>query len=202
MDLGYGQCVTPWHRGVLAGAAALALAGSVVACSGAGATTTMAAPSATSAAAGPALRPKGETIADVPIVRVVDGDTVHVLVSGQETTVRLVGINTPETVKPDSPIECFGPEASAYAKKMLTDRQVTLEFDASQGRTDQYGRTLAYVWRQLPEGGLRLFNLEAVAGGYAQERQYGPTPYAWKNAFRSAQASARKGNLGMWGACR
>lgn len=187
---------------MLAGAAGLLLVGSAVACSGAGATTTVAAPSVTSVAAGPDLRPKGETVADVPIIRVVDGDTVHVLVNGQETTVRLVGINTPETVKPDSPIECFGPEASAYAKKMLTDRQVTLEFDASQGRTDQYGRTLAYVWRQLPGGGLRLFNLEAVAGGYAQERQYGPTPYAWKKAFRSAQASAQKGNLGMWGSCR
>ena len=174
----------------------------MVGCAGAGATTTISSASATSVAADPDLRPKGETVPDVPVIRVVDGDTVHVLVNGIETTVRLIGINTPETVKPDSPIECFGPEASAFAKKILTDQEVTLEFDASQGRLDQYGRTLAYVWRELPNGGLRLFNLEAVAGGFAQERQYGPTPYAWKQAFRSAQTTARAGKLGMWGACR
>lgn len=182
--------------------AALALCVSVVGCTGAGATTTITSTGTTAVAAGPDLRPKGETVSDAPVIRVVDGDTLHVLLNGVETTVRLIGINTPETVKPDSPIECFGPEASAYTKKMLTDQSVTLEFDASQGRLDQYGRTLAYVWRELPGGGLRLFNLEAVAGGFAQERQYGPTPYAWKKAFRAAQTTARAGQLGMWGACR
>ena len=106
---------------------------------------------------------------------------------GDDVSVRLIGMNTPETVKPDSPVECFGPESSDFAKETLTGARVTLEFDASQGRTDQYDRVLAYVWRELPDGSLSLFNLESIAGGYAFERQYGSTPYAWKDEFVTAQ---------------
>jgi micrococcal nuclease len=147
------------------------------------------------------LTPKGETVPGVGVLRVVDGDTIHVLLSGQDVTVRMIGINTPETVKPDSPVECFGPEASDYAKEVLTDQTVDLEFDASQGRTDRYGRTLAYVWRELPGGGRRLFNLDAVAGGFAEERQYGSTPFAWQPEFRAAERAAQAAGAGLWGAC-
>ena len=56
---------------------------------------------------------------DMPVIRVVDGDTLHVLLNGRDTTVRLIGMNTPETVKPNSPVECFGPQASDYAKQLL-----------------------------------------------------------------------------------
>lgn len=147
------------------------------------------------------LQPRGAIKADVPVVRVVDGDTVKVLVGGQETTVRLIGINTPETVKPDSPVECFGPEASEFAKSVLEGSRVTLELDQSQGATDKYGRTLAYVWRQLPDGTLSQFNLEAVANGFAFERQYGAVPYAWKPEFTEAARAAREDALGVWGAC-
>lgn len=147
------------------------------------------------------LTPKGPTQRGGVVDRVVDGDTVHVLVDGQDVTVRLIGINTPETVKPGSPVECFGPESSAFAKATLTGARVTLEYDATQGRTDQYGRTLAYVWVERPGGGLRLFNLASVAGGYAFERQYGPTPYAWKTQFTAAQRAARDASRGLWGAC-
>lgn len=147
------------------------------------------------------LKPKGPTQAGGVVDRVVDGDTVHVLVDGQDITVRMIGINTPETVKPGSPVECFGPESSEFAKAALTGKRVTLEYDATQGRTDQYGRTLAYVWVERPGGGLRLFNLASVAGGYAFERQYGPTPYAWKKQFAAAQRSARDASRGLWGAC-
>lgn len=147
------------------------------------------------------LQPKGDTSTGIGVVRVVDGDTIHVNVDGQDVTVRMVGINTPETAKPDSPIECFGPEASAFARQSLTGRTITLEYDASQGLTDRYGRTLAYVWVEQPGGGLRMFNLDAVAGGYAEERQYGGTPFAWKDEFRVAEDGARAASAGMWGAC-
>ena len=140
-------------------------------------------------------------MADVPVERVIDGDTIKVLLNGQSVSVRLIGIDTPETVKPGSPVECFGPEASDFAKAALTDQRVTLEADASQGGTDRYGRMLAYVWRQAPEGGLTLFNLDAVAAGFAHERQYGPTPYAWKGALDEAQRAAQKADAGLWGAC-
>lgn len=152
-------------------------------------------------APGVILRPLGDTETGVGVIRVVDGDTIHVTLRGQDVTVRMVGIDTPETVKPESPIECFGPESSDFAKGELEGRTVTLEYDASQGRTDRYGRTLAYVWIEEAQDELRLFNLEAVAGGYAEERQYGSTPFAWKDAFRAAENAARRSGAGLWGAC-
>ena len=173
---------------------ALLITPGVSACSG----------SAESSVTGPTsdsgLRPKGSTVTGT-VERVVDGDTVHVRVDGQDVTVRMIGINTPETVKPDSPIECFGPEASDFAKAALTGQAVTLEFDDSQGMTDKYGRTLAYVWQDLPGGATRLFNLDAVSGGFAYERQYGPKPYAWRTEFAAAQRAAQAKDAGLWGAC-
>ena len=146
------------------------------------------------------ISPQGETVSGV-VDRVVDGDTIHVIVDGQDLTVRMIGINTPETVKPNSPVECYGPESSEFAKTVLTGQRVTLEFDATQGRTDQYDRTLAYVWVENGDGGSDLFNLASVALGYAYERQYGPTPYAWKELFAGAQKAAQLADSGLWGAC-
>ncbi len=135
------------------------------------------------------------------VERVVDGDTIHVRVSGDDVTVRLIGIDTPETVKPDFPVECFGPEASDFAKEALTGQSVTLELDASQGDEDRYGRLLAYVWREAPDGSLSLFNLDSVAAGYARERQYGSTPYAWKAELDQAGRAAQAAGAGLLGAC-
>lgn len=148
------------------------------------------------------LAPMGETVSGLVVDRVVDGDTVKVELDGDYVSVRLIGMNTPETVKPDSPVECFGPESSDFAKESLTGARVTLEFDESQGMTDQYDRALAYVWRELPDGSLALFNLESIAGGFAFERQYGSTPYAWKDEFVQAQRQAQDADAGLWGACR
>lgn len=165
---------------------------------GAGAIPPSAMPSLPAEAAG--IAPQGPTI-DGVVDRVVDGDTLHVRVGGEDLTVRMIGINTPETVKPDSPVECFGPEASDFAKGVLTGQPVTLEFDGGQGQEDRFGRTLAYVWHTSAAGEPVLFNLEAVAGGYAFERQYGPTPPVWRPVLRAAQDAARAGSLGLWGAC-
>ena len=147
------------------------------------------------------LVPKGAVVAGAIVERVVDGDTIHVRVNGDDVTVRLIGIDTPETVKPDSPVECFGPEASDFAKEALTGQSVTLELDASQGDEDRYGRLLAYVWREAPDGSLSLFNLDSVAAGYARERQYGSTPYAWKAELDQAGRAAQAAGAGLWGAC-
>ena len=148
------------------------------------------------------LSPRGAVVDDVPVLRVVDGDTIHVLVEGRDTTVRLLGINTPETVKPNSPVECFGPEASAFTKQTLDGQRVTLEFDDSQGRLDRYGRTLAYVWLAGPDGGRDLFNRDLVASGYAYQRQYGPAPVSWQSELVDAENQARSAGTGLWGACR
>ena len=147
------------------------------------------------------LVPRGAVVAGAIVERVVDGDTIHVRINGDDVTVRLIGIDTPETVKPDSPVECFGPESSDFAKEALTGQSVTLELDASQGNEDRYGRLLAYVWRETPDGSLALFNLDAVAGGYARERQYGSTPYEWKSELARAGQAARAAGAGLWGAC-
>ena len=147
------------------------------------------------------LVPRGAVVAGAIVERVVDGDTIHVRINGDDVTVRLIGIDTPETVKPDSPVECFGPESSDFAKEALTGQSVTLELDASQGDEDRYGRLLAYVWREAPDGSLALFNLDAVAGGYARERQYGSTPYAWKSEIARAGQAAQAAGTGLWGAC-
>ncbi len=114
---------------------------------------------------------------------------------------RLIGIDTPETVKPNTEVQCFGPEASAFADRQLTGARVILELDDSQGRYDRYDRLLAYVWRVLPDGRLVLFNEETVAGGFARERQYGDTAYEWRSALIRAQESARAAGLGLWTAC-
>jgi micrococcal nuclease len=124
-----------------------------------------------------------------------------VRLDGRDTTVRMIGMNTPETVKENTPVECFGPEASDYAKHTLTGQSVTLEFDDSQGRTDQYGRTLAYVWLEGADGQLSFVNLDEISLGYARERQYGRTPYQWKATFRAAQDRARTDGVGLWGSC-
>jgi micrococcal nuclease len=186
------------ERRARAAVALALLCGVLAACGGAA---TQASHASAAAPRATDLTPKGRTVEHVPVLRVVDGDTLHVLVDGHDVTIRLIGINTPETVKPGSPVECFGPEASEYAKAVLDGARVTVEYDASQGMTDRYGRTLAYVWLELPEGGRSLFNLDAVTGGFAEARQYGPTPYGWKTTFDAAQAHARAVDAGMWGAC-
>jgi micrococcal nuclease len=148
-----------------------------------------------------ASTPRGQTLEGLKVDRVVDGDTVKVTLDGEQVSVRLIGINTPETVKPDSPVECFGPEASDFAKAMLEGESIVLELDDTQGFYDKYDRVLAYVWRVQPDGSLRLFNEEAVAGGFAYERQYSDAPYAWKDALSAAQEGAQDAGRGLWSAC-
>ena len=126
----------------------------------------------------------------VAVVRVVDGDTVVV---APRTTLRLIGIDTPETVDPRKPVQCFGREASAWAHALLDGKEVWLEYDPSQGRLDKYGRTLAYVW--LPDG--VLFNQVMIADGFAHEYTY-DLPYRYQDAFAAAERDARESERGLW----
>lgn len=130
------------------------------------------------------------------VTRVVDGDTVKVDVDGTEQTVRLIGVDTPETVHPDQPVECFGPEASAFTTELVDQQPVWLESDPTQGSTDRYGRTLAYIWT----GPDTMLNEQLVAGGYGREYTY-DTDYRHADLLRSAQQSARSAGAGLWGAC-
>jgi micrococcal nuclease len=126
------------------------------------------------------------------VVDVVDGDTLKVNMPDR-TTIRVLGMDTPETVDPRKPVECFGREASQRAHELLDGQSVTLEFDARQGREDRFGRTLAYVW--LPDG--RSFEEAMIAEGYAFEYTY-DLPYRYQDAYDAAEAEAREAQRGLW----
>lgn len=126
----------------------------------------------------------------VAVVRVVDGDTVVV---APATKLRLIGMDTPETVDPRRPVQCFGREASARAHELLDGTAVWIEYDASQGRFDRYGRTLAYVW--LADG--RLFEQVMIGEGYAHEYTY-DLPYRYQDLLIGAERAARNTDRGLW----
>jgi micrococcal nuclease len=136
-----------------------------------------------------------ESVDGYPVVKVVDGDTVRILTDGHEETIRLIGINTPETVDPRRPVQCFGKEASEKAKEILSDTRVFLEDDPTQGDRDKYGRLLRYVL--LPDG--TNFNRKMIEWGYAYEYTY-DVPYRYQAEFKEAERHAREEKAGLWSA--
>ena len=126
------------------------------------------------------------------VTKVVDGDTIWVDNDGR-MKIRIIGLDTPETVDPRNPVQCFGLEASAQAKTILAGQSVYLETDSSQDSVDRYGRTLAYVWT---ESG-RLLNLDMIADGFAFEYTY-DLPYRYQQDFRAAEHDARAEERGLW----
>lgn len=127
------------------------------------------------------------------VIKVVDGDTVDVETEGQVSRLRLIGIDTPETVDPRKKIQCFGKEASNKAKELLLGKYVTLESDDTQGDKDKYRRLLRYIF--LPDG--ENFNRLMIAEGYATEYTYAD-PYKYQAEFRAAQVEAQSQNKGLW----
>lgn len=134
--------------------------------------------------------------ATATVEEVVDGDTIIVKSGGDSERVRLIGIDTPETVHPTKPVECFGPEASARTKGLLPrGTQVVLLRDI-EGR-DRYERVLAYVYR-VSDG---LFvNLDLVLGGFATAYPFPPND-TLSTQFSRAEHLARSAGSGMWSAC-
>lgn len=128
--------------------------------------------------------------------RVVDGDTIIVAIGNRRERVRLIGVDTPETVDPRRPVGCFGTEASNHTKSLLpAGMAVRLERDAEQ--RDRYGRLLAYVYRH--NDGL-FVNEELLRDGYGQLLTIPPN-VAHVDAFRDAQRVARESGAGLWSAC-
>lgn len=133
----------------------------------------------------------------------VDGDTVYVrLENGQEYKLRMIGVDTPETVHPSKPIEFYGKEASNFTKSKLLGKTVYLEKDVSE--TDRYGRLLRYVWLEPPteinkaEIKSKMFNAILVANGYAQVATY-PPDVKYQDYFLEFEREARSKNIGLWG---
>ena len=129
------------------------------------------------------------------VVKVVDGDTIHVLVDGRREKVRYIGMDTPETHKPGTPVQCFGRAASAFNARLVAGRRVELRTDAET--RDRYGRLLAYVYRR-PDG---LFvNAELVRRGYAVILTIPPNVSHAAELLR-LQRAARAAGRGLWSAC-
>lgn len=131
----------------------------------------------------------------VRVVHVCDGDTIVVtLPSGKRETVRLLGVDAPETVHPDMPVQPFGPEASAFTRRELLGKTVTLHSDPSQADRDRYGRLLRYVW----DGNGRLFQVRQLRQGYAREYTFGGRAYRYQRHFKAVEAAARREKRGLW----
>jgi micrococcal nuclease len=135
--------------------------------------------------------PDTATDASYTVLRVIDGDTIEVVMNGEKKTVRYIGINTPETVHPSKPVECFGKEASEKNKALVEGKRVRLVKDVSE--TDSYGRLLRYVYVDDV-----FVNRELVAGGYANAYTY-PPDVAFAEEFRAAEVFARENKRGLWG---
>lgn len=127
------------------------------------------------------------------VVSIVDGDTVVINKDGKDESVRMIGIDTPETVHPTKVVECFGKEASLKTKEWLEGRKVYLVVDEGEGERDRYRRLLGYVFR---DDGF-FVNLELIRQGYAFEYTY-DLPYKYQKEFIDAENDVRKAKRGLW----
>ena len=136
------------------------------------------------------------------VTRVVDGDTAVIKVDGNDIRVRMLGVDTPETVHPNKPVQFYGKEASNFTKDYLNGKQVWLEYDASP--TDRYNRHLAYVWTSKPkninESSIRqnMFNARLLLGGYAKVMIIKPNK-RYEELFMKFEAEAKNSRKGLWG---
>ena len=140
------------------------------------------------------LAPVGAT-ETAHVVRVVDGDTIVIDRGRGDERVRYIGIDTPESVKPNTPVEFMAKESSAANEALVAGRDVVLERDVSDA--DRYDRLLRYVWLREGDGWV-LVNLELVRRGFAQAATY-PPDVRWTDTFLAAQREAREAGLGLWG---
>lgn len=128
------------------------------------------------------------------VVKVLDGDTFDVKVEKQIVRARMLGVDTPETIDPRKPVQCFGKEASKETKKLLMKHSVKLQIDSTQSLTDKFGRLLAYVYR---DDGL-FINEFLVENGYAHEYTY-DVPYVKQDEFKKIEKEAKESKKGLWG---
>jgi len=137
---------------------------------------------------------EGSASATALVTRVVDGDTIEARIDGQPEDIRYIGVDTPETVKPGTPVQCFGPRASTFNHRLVEGRRVRLVFGVE--RRDVYGRLLAYVYL-----GRRLVNATLVRRGLARSLTIPPNDRL-APLFRRLELRAAKAGRGLWGACR
>lgn len=188
-------------------AAVLAVAGLTAL---AGCTTTPSQPEAVSSSTAPSVATSSPSTTTalaghtVTLQRVVDGDTIVVsdpTTTEHSTTVRIIGINTPETVAPGKPVECYGNEAhGALTGRIAVGWPLQLIPDPTQDAKDRYGRTLAYI-EDVGNSGAVDIGLYMIQGGYARAYKVsGPAPQRYAT-YLAAQEVAKANRTGLWGVC-
>ncbi|MCH8345907.1 MAG: thermonuclease family protein [Chloroflexi bacterium] len=148
-------------------------------------------PDPTGATLEPSSSPTPVGLEEAIVINVVDGDTIDVLIDGRKLRVRYIGIDTPETVDPRRPVECFGREASERNRELVEGMTVGLERDVSE--TDQFGRLLRYVWANG-----EMVNAALVEEGYASASAF-PPDVRYAELFAALETQARADNRGLWG---
>ncbi|MBM3664618.1 MAG: thermonuclease family protein [Actinobacteria bacterium] len=134
------------------------------------------------------------------VTKVVDGDTIKFQARGFESTMRLIGIDTPETKRPGYPVQCGGPAASAETARLLpVGTAIRVESDPSQDARDKYDRFLGYVYVGSRGGARRSVNYRLVRTGFAKTYVYGEIPFRYAGAFLGAEIRAKKSRIGVWG---
>ena len=130
------------------------------------------------------------------VLAVVDGDTIKVRINGEKVTVRIIGVDTPETKDPRKPVQRFGKEASAFTADLLEGEKVYLEPDQGKDlKEDCFGRTLAHVWRASDK---LLVALKIIREGYGFYYSKYPFRQDYMDAFRQAERDAREQKRGLW----
>ena len=135
----------------------------------------------------------GPAATEAYVIRAVDGDTIEARVGDHDEYVRYIGVDTPETVKPDAPVQCFGPRASSFNHRLVEGRRVRLVFGVE--RRDVYGRLLAYVYL-----GHRFVNAILARRGLARPLTIPPNDH-YAALFRRLSLRAARAGRGLWGAC-
>lgn len=125
-----------------------------------------------------------------------DGDTIVVDMNGTQETVRFIGVDTPETHKPNTPVQCYGPEASNYTKRLIGNQRVRLQADPLDTNRDRYGRLLRYIY--LPDG--TLVEQKLISEGYGFAYTYFPFQKAID--FSAYEQAAKTAGKGLWSACQ
>ena len=140
------------------------------------------------------------TVLTGTVSRVVDGDTIKFRSRGSEDTMRLIGIDTPETKRPGYPVQCGGPAASAAAARLMhVGSRIRVVSDPSQDARDKYGRFLGYVYRNGRGGPTGSVNYALVRRGFAKTYVYGRIPFRYAGRFLAAEIAAKRARLGVWG---
>jgi micrococcal nuclease len=139
---------------------------------------------------------KGDT--QYKVERTVDGDTIEIKIGDKTEKLRYIGVNTPETVKPNTPVQCFGKESSDFNKSLVEGKSVVLEKDISE--RDRYGRLLRYVYLVNDKGELEMVNKKLIEEGYASVSTF-PPDVKYQKVFLAAEKRAKEGKKGLWASC-